>query len=372
MPHDSPLPGGYTLGSIEGSMKLNELTDLCTKLVDRVTSLEKELKQTKEVHGKALTKLVKKVKSLEDSSKHGRMTKTAYEDIETRYAEVEYDLDQTEQHITPTKDLQSEEQNQEAFEAELSALSAAKILAEASKERVKTYNRRKRSTDSLNVSNAAGLFSTAEETDEEFARKVQEEKQTKALEQQEQERINLEVSGSMIRYQTLKKKPVSVAQARKNMMLRKYWKIIRVSNITEAYQIFEVPTEDMERALWVKLKRLYKPDKHDTLWKLQKYMHDPLTWRLYGSCAVHHVSLSRGHDIYMLTEKDYPLTTAVMGLMLSRWLQEPRLQQRVPFTALAGSIEPMEPWLPVLQKALMPFEIILDALEQWGASIENS
>ncbi|GJV49336.1 hypothetical protein Tco_1439548 [Tanacetum coccineum] len=81
------------------------------------------------------------------------------------------------------------------------------------------------------------------------------------------------------------------------------------------------PTEDIERALWVELKRLYEPDKEDTLWKLQRYMLDPLTWKLYSSCAVHHVSSKRGHDIYMLTEKDYPLTTAVMGLMLSRRLQ---------------------------------------------------
>ncbi|GKG59473.1 hypothetical protein Tco_0605124, partial [Tanacetum coccineum] len=40
---------------------------------------------------------------------------TTYEDIETRYAEVEYDLDQTKQHITPIKDLQSEEQIQEVL-----------------------------------------------------------------------------------------------------------------------------------------------------------------------------------------------------------------------------------------------------------------
>ncbi|GJT76675.1 hypothetical protein Tco_1043400 [Tanacetum coccineum] len=81
------------------------------------------------------------------------------------------------------------------------------------------------------------------------------------------------------------------------------------------------PTKDMEKALWVELKRLYEPDKDDTLWKLQRYMHDPLTWRLYGSCEVHHVSSTRGHDIYMLTEKDYPLTTTIMSLMLSRRLQ---------------------------------------------------
>ncbi|GKG20614.1 hypothetical protein Tco_0380415, partial [Tanacetum coccineum] len=46
MPYDSPLSG-----------------------VARVTSLEIELKKTKEVNGKALTKLVKKVKRLEDKLK---------------------------------------------------------------------------------------------------------------------------------------------------------------------------------------------------------------------------------------------------------------------------------------------------------------
>ncbi|GJY51514.1 hypothetical protein Tco_0442361 [Tanacetum coccineum] len=423
-------------------MQLKELMNLCTKLVARVTSLKTELKKTKEVHGKALTKLVKKVKS--------------------------------------------------------------KILAETSKERVKTYNRRRRSIGNSQVSTAVGLFSTAEDiqdTDEELAKKVQEEEQTKVLEQQEQERANIEAalnlqkqfdqerkaaddidsskiveqvqerqSGSMIRYHSFKKKPVTVAQARKNMMVylknmanykmkyfkgmsydqirpifeeeyrkiqtlfkkdievsksekkrvteesllqesfkklrtaqasgsepfhqekstdepkelskedlkkmleivpveefrvealqtkypiidreirtegsRKYWKIIRVGNITEAYQGFEdmlkdfdkedldtlwslvkekfrsiKPTEDMERALWVELKRIYEPDKEATLWKLQRYMHDPLTWRLYGSCAVHHVFSTRGHCIYMLPEKDYPLITAVMMLMLSKRLQ---------------------------------------------------
>ncbi|GJZ34864.1 chaperone protein DnaJ 16 [Tanacetum coccineum] len=48
---------------------------------------------------------------------------------------------------------------------------------------------------------------------------------------------------------------------------------------------FAESTEDMEKALWVELKRLFEPDKDDVLWKLQRYMHDSLTWRLYGSCA---------------------------------------------------------------------------------------
>ncbi|GJW27338.1 hypothetical protein Tco_0041149 [Tanacetum coccineum] len=127
---------------------------------------------------------------------------------------------------------------------------------------------------------------------------------------------------------------------------RKYWKIIRVGNHTEAYQTFDDmlkkfdrddldklwslvkerfsstdPTDDKERTLWVELKRLFEPDTDDILWKLQRYMHDPLTWRLYDTCGVHHVSTDRGHDIFMLVEKDYPLTRGLLTLMLCNKLQ---------------------------------------------------
>ncbi|GKC47539.1 hypothetical protein Tco_1065261, partial [Tanacetum coccineum] len=122
---------------------------------------------------------------------------------------------------------------------------------------------------------------------------------------------------------------------------RKYWKIIRVDNHTEVYQIFKdmlknfnrddlvklwslvherfnstEPTEDNERELWVELKRLFEPVDDDELRKSQRYMHDPLTWRLYDTFGVHHVSTEREHDIFMLVEKDYPLTRGIMTLML--------------------------------------------------------
>nr|GEW50227.1 hypothetical protein [Tanacetum cinerariifolium] len=127
---------------------------------------------------------------------------------------------------------------------------------------------------------------------------------------------------------------------------RIYWKIIRVGGLTKAYQIFEdmlkrfdkedlvalrnlvkekfcsiEPSEDKEKALWDELKRLFEPNAADALWKLQRYMHAPLTWKSYNECGVHHVSSIKGHDIFMLTEKDYPLPTAVMILMLSGKLQ---------------------------------------------------
>ncbi|GJS88491.1 putative ribonuclease H-like domain-containing protein [Tanacetum coccineum] len=437
MPHDSPLSGGNIPGSVEGSLKLNELIAMCTKLVEIVTTLDTELNQTKQVYGNTIAKLVKKVKHLENKLKtsKGRIKETEVEDI--------------------------------SFKDDISLLSAAKILTEASTEKIKTCKKRKRSTDNTKISTdegtAKGIFGTAKDiqgTDEEIARKIQEEEQAKDLDCQEQERINLEAaqelqrqfdqerqdidyidwktiieqvqekqSGSMIRYQALKKKPVTVAQATKNMKIylknmagyrmtnfkgttydqirpifekeynkesfkklrttqasssepiqeysttepkelsqeelkkmmqivpveevkvevlqvkypiiyweihsegsKKYWKIIRVSNITESFQRFEdmlkvfdredldtlwslvkeritlaEPADDIEKASWVQLKRIYEPDKDDTRWKLQRYMHDPLIWRLYGSCAVHHVSSTRGQDIFMLIEKDYPL-----------------------------------------------------------------
>ncbi|GKC79282.1 hypothetical protein Tco_1130056 [Tanacetum coccineum] len=70
--------------------------------------------------------------------------------------------------------------------------------------------------------------------------------------------------------------------------------------------------EDKEIELWVELKMLFKPDVENLL-ELQKYMHDPLKWWLYDMCAVHHVSTEKGQDIFMLVEKDYPLTKRLVN-----------------------------------------------------------
>ncbi|GJX00296.1 hypothetical protein Tco_0184209 [Tanacetum coccineum] len=252
MSYDSSLSGGYTPRSDEGSKKLNELTKLCTKLSEKVTSLEQDIKQTKQVYGKALTKLVKKVKHLEDQlksttkrrkakvvisdkeedlvskdpSKQGRMLETKYEDVETEHAE-EVEYGDILQQITPLyKDMLPE-----------------KRLSKATpKEEVLTVQK---------VRDVTEAYQSFEDMLKGFDRED----------------------------------------------LVELWSLVK-----ERFRSAE-PTEDMEKALWVELKRLFEPDKDDVLWKLQRYMHDPLTWRLYGSCGVHHISSTRGHDIYMLTEK---------------------------------------------------------------------
>ncbi|GJT70154.1 hypothetical protein Tco_1029440 [Tanacetum coccineum] len=136
-----------------------------------VESLEADLMQTKKVYGAAYTKLIKKVKKfkkivksnkarrrakimvsddeedLKDSSKQGRMIE-------------EIDLDAGVTLVTPTHSQEDQPAD------ELGVFSAAKVLADAAKENVHTYTRRRMavSTGSGRISTASRLFSTAEES----------------------------------------------------------------------------------------------------------------------------------------------------------------------------------------------------------------
>nr|GEV98683.1 hypothetical protein [Tanacetum cinerariifolium] len=84
---------------------------------------------------------------------------------------------------------------------------------------------------------------------------------------------------------------------------RNYWKIIKLGGSTA-----------------VELKRLFEPDVEDQLWThTQALMHDPVDWRLYDTCGVHHV-LTKDQEIFMLVEKDYPLRKGLAIVMISNKL----------------------------------------------------
>nr|GEV09225.1 hypothetical protein [Tanacetum cinerariifolium] len=94
---------------------------------------------------------------------------------------------------------------------------------------------------------------------------------------------------------------------------RSYWKILRVGGIIEAYQSFEDMLKGFDRedldALWRLVKEKFSTavptvDKEKALW-------------LHSNCGVHQVSsTTRRHVMFMLSEKDYPLSNEVMTLML--------------------------------------------------------
>ncbi|GJS77969.1 hypothetical protein Tco_0727850 [Tanacetum coccineum] len=166
--YDSPLPRVNTLRSDEGSMIVHELTVLCTKLSNNVESLETELKQTKQTYGDAFTKLIKKVKKLEQTIKTSQARRRAK-------IVVSDDEDDKED---PSKQGRSmiEEIDQDAgitfvqINAEDQG-SGAKFLADAARKRrevvnVYSYTRRRKavSTGSGGISTASGLFCTAEES----------------------------------------------------------------------------------------------------------------------------------------------------------------------------------------------------------------
>nr|GEX89556.1 hypothetical protein [Tanacetum cinerariifolium] len=100
---------------------------------------------------------------------------------------------------------------------------------------------------------------------------------------------------------------------------RSYWKI--TSN--------RPPTSEKEMELWVKLNRMYEPDKEDQLWThTQNFMHAPVDWKLYDSCGVHHVT-SKDKEIFMLVDKDYPLRMGLALVMICYKLQMENFSQMV-------------------------------------------
>ncbi|GJT58735.1 hypothetical protein Tco_1002268 [Tanacetum coccineum] len=412
-----------------------------TSLSKKVKSLESELKQTKQTYSIALTKLIKRVKKLEQTikiSQARRKAKVVISDAE----EDKEDPSKQERILIEELDIDARISLVPPHVANQG--SAGKVLIDAAKQRrdvenVQTYTRRRRavSTGSGGVSTASELVSTAgvkaktfnaeqeakfkaeqeqERLDHETAMKIQEE--LDATERQRMTQVHQAAQGftddewddilarvaadkdfgqqlqaseivsdedlprelvelvnqgnkffAQQRAKAKRNKPMTLAQQKETgeasgsvqeqtsdepkaeelsleQLHQMMMKIIRVGGHIEAYQTFDdmlkkfdkddldklwnlvkerfrttKPTKDKAKELWVKLKRLFEPDANDTLWKLQRYMHNPLKWWLYDTCGVHHVSTERGHDIYMLVEKDYPLTKALATLMLCNKLR---------------------------------------------------
>ncbi|GJV94898.1 hypothetical protein Tco_1546475 [Tanacetum coccineum] len=76
-PNESPLHVVQSHGSAEGSLKLNELTNLVTKLSERIEVLEDDLKKTKQTYSSAFTKLILRIKKLEFKVKTGKARQRA-------------------------------------------------------------------------------------------------------------------------------------------------------------------------------------------------------------------------------------------------------------------------------------------------------
>ncbi|GJU38656.1 hypothetical protein Tco_1191613 [Tanacetum coccineum] len=197
----------------------------------------------------------------------------------------------------------------------------------------------------------------SEEVLESVQEQTYEEQKTVKLSQEQLNQMVIIVPNKGINVEALQTKYPIVGWEVYSEDTMQFWKIIRVGNHIEVYQVFEDMlknfdrddlvklwslvqerynssglTEDKEIELWVELKMLFEPDAENLL-ELHKCMHDPLKWWLYDMCAVHHVSVEKGQDIFMLVEKDYPLTNGLATLMLCNKLrvdQQPKLSTARP------------------------------------------
>nr|GEX75646.1 hypothetical protein [Tanacetum cinerariifolium] len=345
---------------------LNTLMETCATLSKKVA----QLKQDKIAQSLEILKLNKRIKKLE---KKRRLKSSGLKRLRKR----------KDDDNVATKDISDAEPTVFDDEEVTMTMAQTVIKMKAKKARLLDEQMAKRLHDE-DVEQAAAI-EKQEKDDLEKAKGLQLQYDDK------QENIDWNVVAEQIqekhldnirKYRSLKRKPVFIAQARKNMIIYlknivvykmehfreepqkkivaeetllqesfKKLKAVEVSGsevggITEAYHSFEdmlkrfdredldalwrlvkekfssaMPTVDKEKALWVELTKLFEPNADDVFWKLQRYMHDPLTWKLYTNCGVHHVSSTRRHDIFMLTEKYYPLSNDVMIMMLSAKLQ---------------------------------------------------
>ncbi|GJS66633.1 putative ribonuclease H-like domain-containing protein [Tanacetum coccineum] len=127
-PHDSPLHAVHSHGSDEGSLKLTELTNLVTKLSDRVAVLEDDLKKTKKTYSSAFTKLILRVKKLEARVKIGKARKRAKVVLSEDDEDVEDDSSKQGRKLSDAK-VQEKARSSEKGSAEISTAGATKGTA---------------------------------------------------------------------------------------------------------------------------------------------------------------------------------------------------------------------------------------------------
>ncbi|GKB82608.1 hypothetical protein Tco_0949503 [Tanacetum coccineum] len=130
-----------------------------------------------------------------------------------------------------------------------------------------------------------------------------------------------EASGSGEEQSAEKEKELSEEELQKLLVIVPMEELV-IQPLQVRYSIidWEVYSEDTRRddlvKLWDLVKETFSTTEPTDDKENEMYMHDPLVWWLYNTCGVHHVSSVRGYGIFMLVEKEYPLTRGTLGLMM--------------------------------------------------------
>ncbi|GJT90208.1 hypothetical protein Tco_1079053 [Tanacetum coccineum] len=331
MPHDLPLPRGHTLGSDEGRMQQHELMDFVTKLSDRCESLEtdKESLCQEDQPGDQLG-VFSAAKVLADAAKNVHTYTKRRKSVSTGSGGVSTAsrlFSTTKESVSTVGASMPQRPRNAGFER------AVRLQEHFMKREIEDMTDCMKKVVVILILKKWVSIQATIEADEELAQRIQAEEREKYSEAEKARLLQKtnEASGSVQEQLEEEEKKLSQEDLQQMMMVvpveEVYIEALQINRdklqvlVKERFVCSIDPLDDKIRTLWVELKRLFEPDTDDILWKLQIYMHDLLTWRLYDTCGVHHVSTDRGHDIFMLVKKDYPLTRGLLTLMLCNKLQ---------------------------------------------------
>ncbi|GJR87419.1 gag-pol polyprotein [Tanacetum coccineum] len=357
--YEAPLPEGKTSGSAEASLQLKELMVLVPSLVSRVTSLETELKETKQALGNVVLKLVKKVKSLEKALKRSLLLlqKASGRPQRRNISPTFLEAAKTLSKVT-SQGVSKEKSTDKGKRYRRKARSMAKNIDTGldAEEEINTGRERLRLIKSIAVRNGA---------EEAFT------------EQQKEKKANVDKRrvGKGFAEQDSVNRMVDMVESKKEPLLQRKElgkeKQTMTQNL-EAFSVKEVETktskkqkiddkdvpaigekrlrsidskrkeqignskmygnkiglkDTYDRVLWSDLRTMFVPTSliEDAIWSLplQQKM---VSWRYYDKCEVHCLTLE-ACTIYMLADRKYPLSKEACQVMLKMKLLDGKMNE---------------------------------------------
>ncbi|GJT41646.1 putative ribonuclease H-like domain-containing protein [Tanacetum coccineum] len=221
MPHESPLYSVQLLGRDEGSLSLNELTDLYTSLSKKVEGLESELKQTKQTYSTALTKLILRVKKLEQIVKANKSRRRA----RVVESDISDDIEVVIEEEEPTQ-LVEDQGSGEKGEKEVSIVGAehSTVIPEVSTAaanlvyiRRSAQKRKYKGKAIMQESEPLKRVQVQMSMDEELAKKLDEREEV-AAEPTQAQKIDWS-DPAVLRYHAQLNRPYSIAEVKKSMVM---------------------------------------------------------------------------------------------------------------------------------------------------------
>ncbi|GJZ76517.1 putative ribonuclease H-like domain-containing protein [Tanacetum coccineum] len=218
-PHDSPLHAVHSHGSDEGSLKLQELMTLINILSDRVGVLEADLTKTKQTYSSAYTKLILRVKKLEAQIKVGKARR------HSRFVLSDAEDDSSKQG----RKFSMRSGQWKIFSEEISTAGKNDMLParEEVPSLVLSKKKSKKELEQERLSFAEAIRIEEQMHEEQRAQIARDAEIARQWDEEERKRVMDEAKAtkkidwndpSVLRYHSLKLKPKSIAQARRNMV----------------------------------------------------------------------------------------------------------------------------------------------------------